>query len=456
MSENAPLIVSISGIRGIAGQSLTNQVVAQFASAFACFLPERAAVVLARDTRPSGKEFASVAARALSRAGCTVHDVGACPTPTAKLMVCKLGAQGALIITASHNPAPWNGLKLIRDDGIFLNAEQGERVEMLYNERATVQRDGGSIEDLPFSNAQEIHVERILAHIDVDAIRQAELSVAVDPCNGTGGLILPALLDALGVETHFINREPDGEFAHEPEPIPANLLQLGEAVRTTQSALGFAIDPDADRVTLVDSNGQAVGEDSTLALSVQAITARRRGPVVTTLSTSQAVSDAARANGCPVFLTPVGEVHVVEKMIEEGAVIGGEGNGGVILTEIDPGRDAAVGVALVLEAIARSGQSLEEILATLPQYAIEKRKVQSDRELLPRAINRLLAAYPDAYVHPVEDGSKLYLSGKLECPWIHLRASNTEPVVRIIAEAKNSSEAVALCDRVEDILTELN
>ena len=306
------------------------------------------------------------------------------------------------------------------------------------------------------SNAQEIHVERILAQTDVGAIRQAKLSVAVDPCNGTGGLILPALLDALGVETHFINREPDGEFAHEPEPIPANLLQLGEAVRTTQSALGFAIDPDADRVTLVDSNGQAVGEDSTLALSVQAITARRRGPVVTTLSTSQAVSDAARANGCPVFLTPVGEVHVVEKMIEEGAVIGGEGNGGVILTEIDPGRDAAVGVALVLEAIARSGQSLEEILATLPQYAIEKRKVQSDRELLPRAINRLLAAYPDAYVHPVEDGSKLYLSGKLECPWIHLRASNTEPVVRIIAEAKSSSEAVALCDRVEDILTELN
>ena len=456
MSENAPLIVSISGIRGIAGQSLTDQVVAQFASAFACFLPERAAVVLARDTRPSGKHFASVAARALSQAGCTIHDVGACPTPTAKLMVCELEAQGALIITASHNPAPWNGLKLIRDDGIFLNSAQSVRVETLYNERAAVRRNGGGIEHLPFNEAQEAHIKRILSHIDVDAIRRARMRVAVDPCNGTGSLIVPTLLDALGVEAHFINKKPNGEFAHEPEPIPANLLQLGEAVRTTQSALGFAIDPDADRVTLVDSSGQAVGEDSTLALSVQAVTARRRGPVVTTLSTSQAVSDAAQANDCPIFLTPVGEVHVVEKMMEEGAVIGGEGNGGVILTEIDPGRDAAVGVALVLEAIARSGQSLKEILTTLSQYTIEKRKVQSQRNLLPRAVDQLLAAYPEAHVHPVNDGSKLYLSGKLECPWIHLRASNTEPVVRIITEAESSSQAAALCDRVEGILKELN
>lgn len=455
MSEDTPLIVSISGIRGIAGQSLTDQVVAQFASAFASFLPERATVVLARDTRPSGKDFASVAAHALHQAGCTVYDVGACPTPTAKLMVCQLGAQGALIITASHNPAPWNGLKLIRDDGIFLNAAQGKRVEMLYKEQTAVQRDGGNIQHLSFAEAQKVHIERILSHIDVDAIQRAKLSVAVDPCNGTGSLILPELLDALGVEAHFINREPNGEFAHDPEPIPANLLQLGKAVETSHSALGFAIDPDADRVTLVDSSGQAVGEDSTLALSVQAITARRRGPVVTTLSTSQAVSDAAQANGCPVFLTPVGEVHVVEKMIEERAVIGGEGNGGVILTEIDPGRDAAVGVALVLEAMARSGHSLEGMLDTLPQYAIEKRKVQSSRDLLSRAIDQLLMAYPNAYVHPVEDGSKLYLSGKLECPWIHLRASNTEPVVRIIAEAESSSQAAALCNRVEDILAEL-
>ncbi len=454
MSEEAPLIVSISGIRGIAGRSLTDQVVADFAAAFAASLPAGATVVLARDTRPSGAQFAQVAAAALSQAGCCVYDVGTCPTPTAKLMVCELGAQGALIITASHNPAPWNGLKLIREDGIFLNAEQAARVEHLYHQRTFRQQEGGSIHTFSFAEARRIHIERLLNHIDVDVIRSARLKVAVDPCNGTGGLLIPEILEALGVEAHFINAEPDGHFAHEPEPIPANLMQLGEAVRATDSALGFAIDPDADRVTMVDSSGRAIGEDSTLALAVQAVTARCPGPVVTTLSTSQAVSDAASAHGCPVFLTPVGEVHVVEKMLAERAVIGGEGNGGVILTDIDPGRDAAVGVALVLEAMARSNRSIEGLLDQLPTYAIEKRKVQSDTAQLERALDRLLARYPSAYVHPVQDGSKLYLSGQLACPWIHLRASNTEPVVRIIAEADSASHARDLCDEVERLFAE--
>ncbi len=452
MSEDAPLIISISGIRGLVGRSLTDRVVADFSSAFASSLPPGAAVVLARDTRPSGVEFARSAARALCAAGCRVYDLGACPTPTAKLMVCTLGAQGAVIITASHNPAPWNGLKLVRDDGIFLNAKQAARVEALYRSGRFRQRPGGAIELIEFADAEKAHLDRILSHIDVDAIRRANIKVAVDPCNGTGGLLLPNLLEALAVEAHFINGEPNGHFAHEPEPIPANLVQLGAAVCTTHSALGFAIDPDADRVTLVDSSGEAVGEDSTLALAVQAVTARLSGPVVTTLSTSQAVSDAAQANNCPVYLTPVGEVHVVEKMIEKGAIIGGEGNGGVVLTAIDPGRDAAVGIALVLEAMARSGQSLEERLSTLPHYAIEKRKAQSSQQQLERALDAMLTRYPQAYLHPVKDGSKLYINGQLECPWVHLRASNTEPVVRIIAEATSDAEARKLCNEVEGLL----
>lgn len=453
MSEDAPLIISISGIRGLVGRSLTDRVVADFASAFASSLPPGAAVVLARDTRPSGIGFAGVAARALCAAGCRVYDLGACPTPAAKLMVCTLGAQGALIITASHNPAPWNGLKLVRSDGVFLNAEQGARVEALYRGGRFRQQSGGTIEAIAAADVEKEHLHRILSHIDAEAIRRAKIRVAVDPCNGTGGLFLPNLLDALAVEAHVINGEPSGHFAHEPEPVPANLVQLGRAVRSTHSALGFAIDPDADRVTLVDSSGNPVGEDSTLALAVQAVTARRPGPVVTTLSTSQTVSDAAQANKCPVYLTPVGEVHVVEKMLEQEAVIGGEGNGGVILTAIDPGRDAAVGIALVLEAMARGGQSLEEQLATLPHYAIEKRKAQSSPQQLERALDALLARYGQAHVHPVKDGAKLYLSGQLECPWIHLRASNTEPVVRIIAEATSSAEAQTLCDEVEGLLT---
>lgn len=454
MPTNAPLIISISGIRGLVGQSLTNEIVADFCSAFATTLPPGASVVLARDTRPSGEEFIQVAAQALSSVGCRVFDLGACPTPTAKLMVTELGAQGAIIITASHNPAPWNGLKLVRDDGIFLNAQQGKRVEDLFREKNFRQEGGGSIEKVSFSDVKKLHIERILSHVDAEAIRRAHFVVSIDPCNGTGGLILPDLLAALGVEAHFINAEPNGHFAHEPEPVPANLVQLGEAVRQSGSALGFAIDPDADRVTLVDREGRAVGEDSTLALAVQAVTSRHSGPVVTTLSTSQAISDAARANGCPVFLTPVGEVHVVEKMIAERAVIGGEGNGGVILTQIDPGRDAAVGLVLVLEAMASRGQSLRQLLAALPSYSIEKRKATCSPEQLKQTIAALLAKHPQAYVHPVQDGSKLYMSGELECPWVHLRASNTEPIVRIIAEATSQKEASELCDEVERILAD--
>lgn len=455
MSQEASLIVSISGIRGLVGQSLTDEVIARFASAFATTLDPGATIVLARDTRPSGENFARVAAEALAQTGCRVVDLGQCTTPGAKLLVTQLGAQGAIIITASHNPAPWNGLKLVRADGIFLNAAEGQRVEALFHSGEFRRTDGGAIETLDPAEVKTRHIERILAHVDADAIRQARFKVAVDPCNGAGALIIPDLLDALGVEATLINATPDGDFAHEPEPIPANLVQLGQAVRDNGCAIGFAIDPDADRVTLVAASGEPVGEDLTLALAVQAVTARNPGPVVTTLSTSQAVSDAATANHCPVFLTAVGEVNVVEKMIAENAAIGGEGNGGVILTQIDPGRDAAAGLALVLEAMARANQSLEALIASLPHYAIDKRKITCTPAQLAAAIDALLKRYPDAYVHPVRDGSKLYLSGQLECPWIHLRASNTEPIVRVIAESQSAEEAARLCDEVEQLFTSL-
>ena len=445
----APLIVSISGIRGLVGQSLTDEVVARFAAAFGTTLDSDATVIIARDTRPSGAGFAKVAAAALAQTGCRVINLGKCSTPGAKLLITELDAQGAIVITASHNPQPWNGLKLVRSDGIFLNAEQGQRVEALFHSGEFRQADGGSIATLDPAEVKKRHLDKILAHIDADAIRQARFKVAVDPCNGAGALLAPDLLAALGAEATLINAEPDGEFAHEPEPVPANLVQLGAAVRDNNCAIGFAIDPDADRVTLVGADGEAVGEDLTLALAVQAVTARNPGPVVTTLSSSQAISDAATRNGCPVHLTAVGEVNVVEKMVEENAAIGGEGNGGVILTQIDPGRDAAAGLALVLEAMATTGQSLAELVAALPTYAIDKRKITCTPAELEAALAALLDRYPDAYVHPVCDGSKLYLSGQLECPWIHLRASNTEPIVRVIAESESAEEAARLCDEVE-------
>ena len=449
--SSAPLIVSISGIRGLVGQSLTDEVVARFAAAFGTTLTPGDTVVLARDTRSSGAAFAQAAAAALRQAGCRVVDLGMCSTPGAKLMISALDAKGAIIITASHNPAPWNGLKLVRADGVFLNAEEGARVEALFHSGEFRSAASGELETIYSEIVVARHVQQIVDYVDADAIRRAGFKVAVDPCNGTGALVAPSLLDALGVEATLINARPDGDFAHDPEPVPANLVQLGQAVRDNGCAIGFAIDPDADRVALVDSSGASVGEDYTLALAVQAVAARQSGPVVTTLSTSQAVTDAATAHNCPVLLTAVGEVHVVEKMMAEGAVIGGEGNGGVIVTQIGPSRDAGLGLALVLEAMARSGQSLEELVAGLPSYAIDKRKITCTPEQLTAAIDALRERYPQAYVHPVRDGSKLYLNGRLECPWVHLRASNTEPIVRVIAESASAAEAALLCDEVEGL-----
>ncbi len=447
--SNAPLIVSISGIRGLVGESLTDAVVARFAAAFGTTLTPGDTVVLARDTRPSGATFAQVAATALRQTGCRVVDLGMCSTPGAKLMVAALGAAGAIIITASHNPARWNGLKLVRADGVFLNAEEGARVEALFYAGEFRGAASGALATIDADAVVARHVQRIVDYVDAAAIRQAGFKVAVDPCNGTGALVVPRLLDALGAEARLINARPDGDFAHDPEPVPANLGPLGQAVRDWGCAVGFAMDPDADRVALVNARGVPVGEDYTLALAVQAVAARQPGPVVTTLSTSQAVTDAAMAHNCPVFLTAVGEVHVVEKMMAEGAVIGGEGNGGVIVASVGPSRDAALGLALVLEAMAGARQSLEERIAALPRYAIDKRKITCTPERLAAALAALHDRYPQAYIHPVCDGSKLYLSGRLECPWIHLRASNTEPIVRVIAESASAEEAALLCDEVE-------
>jgi len=434
------------------GKSLTDDVVRRFAQAYASVMPRGGRIILARDSRPSGAGFATVVGAALREAGCHVLDVGLCSTPGAKLMVLELEAQGAVILTASHNPQPWNGLKLIRGDGIFLNEEQAGRVEAAYRAGAALSTDGGTVSSVDRGEVNGRHLERVLGAVDVEGIRRAGLSAALDPCNGTGGLLIPELLDRLGVETTVINGDPDGDFAHEPEPLPENLRQLGEAVRRSSSAVGFAIDPDADRAALVAETGDPVGEDFTLALAVRAVTGRRPGPVVTTLSSSQVVSDAAAVNQCPVTLTPVGEVHVVEAMLAEGAVVGGEGNGGVVLTEVDPGRDAAVAVAVIMETLAEAGRPLSELVADFPAYAIEKRKVTCDPQALASAVEALRQHHAEAFRHPVADGVKLYVNGKLECPWIHLRASNTEPVVRIIAESVDADEARRLCDEAEGFL----
>ena len=412
-------------------------------------------MVLARDTRPSGEQLAGAAADGLVSAGCVVVDLGMCSTPAAKMMVVALEAQAGIILTASHNPAPWNGLKLVREDGVFLNQAQGVKVESAYHADTPTRRPGGRMESMATEDLQDRYIDHILAAVDVDRIRGASVAVAADPCNGTGALFLHKLFDRLGASATIVNGTPDGRFTHEPEPIPENLVQLGAAVRNADAAIGFAVDPDADRVALVGADGLPIGEDYTLALAVETIAAseQRPGAVVTTLSTSQVVSDAAERGGRTVILTPVGEVHVVEEMMSKSAAVGGEGNGGVILTDVVPGRDAALGIALVLERLAESGKTLSELVGQLPQYAIDKRKVSGcTATQLQRGVVALQQHYPQAYVHPVEDGVKLYLNGRLECPWVHLRASNTEPIVRIIAESATAEEAARLGAEAEALL----
>lgn len=452
MASQAPLIVGISGIRGIVGDALTAEIVARFARAFGTWMPARSTVLVARDTRPSGVEFSAVCAAALQQTGCAVIDLGICSTPTTKLMVGELRANGALIVTASHNPGQWNGLKMVRADGVFLNAAEGARVERIFAAEAFREGAKRELRTYPRAACNRAHIERILAQVDAERIRRAGLKVAVDYCNGAGSILAPDLFDELGVRVNAINAEPDGQFVRDPEPLPENLGALGEAVRTSAAAAGFAVDPDGDRVALVDEQGKAVGEDYTLALAVQTVTARRQGPVVTTLSTSQTVSDVAESQGCSVVLTAVGEVHVAETMIELQAIIGGEGNGGVIITDVVPGRDAALGIALTLDALSHAGTGLSPLIDALPRYYLSKRKLSCTAADMERAISWLRETHGNAYEHPVEDGTKLYLSGTLSCPWIHLRASNTEPVIRICAESANAAEATALCDAVEGFL----
>ena len=454
MVYESRLITGISGVRGIIGKTLTEEVIRNFSGAFAAFLPRNARVILARDTRPSGSIFSKAAERVLVETGCKVYNLGCCPTPTAKLMTRKLRGDGAIIITASHNPAEWNGMKFVRSDGVFLNCSENNSLMKLYKKNTFFRNSGGHVFNVEISEIKSEHISRILSEIDVSILRNTKTNVTVDFCNGTGGIIVKDLFHKLGIKAHYINEEPNGHFAHDPEPIPSNLEELGKEVRKNKSAIGFAIDPDADRVTLVDSTGYPVGEDKTLAIAVRALTKQKKGPVVTTLSTSQAISDIAVANKCDIQLTPVGEVHVVEKMLELDAVIGGEGNGGVILTKISPGRDAATGIILVLDAIARSGQTFEHLLSFLPNYSMEKRKVECNNSRIDSVVEIFMRQNPEAHLHPIKDGFKIYLKGNLKCPWVHLRPSNTEPVVRIISEAESFNQASEICQTLEKMLAE--
>jgi len=441
------LMVGVSGVRGIVGKDLTDEVVTRYARAFGLWAGERAPlVVVGRDARASGPAFEQAVIAGLGSVGCDVVKVGLAPTPTVQLAVEHHAAGGGIAITASHNPIEWNALKFIGPDGIFLDGPEGARVQTL-----AVEGGRGRSKAVKVSTddrAVERHLDAVLQlpGIDVERIRKRKFSVALDAVRGAGGPPMRALLERFGCTVTGINLETDGQFPRAPEPVPENLGELSALVRRTGAAVGIAVDPDVDRLAIVDENGTPIGEDYTLAFAVRSVLGGKRETgnvkrvVVCNLSTSLVVEDAARELGAELVRTPVGEVHVARAVLRLAAVIGGEGNGGVMYPALHAGRDAPVAAALVLELLARTGKRVSELVAAAARYTIVKAKAARGPALEP-VYAALRRRFADAQAD-VQDGLRLAWRDR----WLHVRPSNTEPIIRLIAEAPSGALARELVD----------
>lgn len=448
-------MVSVSGVRGRVGAPLTPELIAGLAAAFGAFMRGergRGPVYVGRDSRTSGPMFLRAVVAGLQSVGVAVIDLGMVPTPTLLLAVRRSDAVGGIGITASHNPAEWNALKLVSGEGVFLDSELSARFRTFLSEQDPERAEWDAIPSVTEDpEAWPRHLEAILAlpHLDVPALRARNIKVAIDCVHGAGGPVMVDLLEALGCSVEGIGMQPDGLFPRDPEPTAANLADLGELVRDSGAEIGLAVDPDVDRLALVDETGKALGEDLTLALAAATVLRRTPGPVVTNLSTSQVVEDVARAYGVPLLRAPVGEVNVARRMQAEDAVVGGEGNGGVILPALHDTRDAPLAAGLILQHIVDEGVSASAAAARWPRYAIVKVKVSFPRDALESAFAALEQDL-DAEVVDRKDG--LRLAWPARGAWLHVRASGTEPVVRLIAEAGEEEAAHALIDRAAKLL----
>ncbi|MEX0822177.1 MAG: phosphoglucosamine mutase [Rhodothermales bacterium] len=448
------LIVSISGIRGVFGDGLDPAVLVRFGGAFGTWCRRRAmelgrepAVVIGRDARVSGDVCARIVSAALQSAGVDVVDAGLATTPTVEMAVQERRAAGGIVLSASHNPPEWNALKLLNEKGEFLTAREGEEVLRIVDDGTseTVGYEGlGTYERADFLN---MHIDRILEldWIDAGDIAAADFKVVVDAVNSVGGIALPALLTRLGVREENIVRlhcEPTGRFAHPAEPLPEHLTELTELVASTHADLGIAVDPDVDRLALVADGGTYMSEELTQVVAADFMWKRAKGPFVTNLSSSRAVDDLAEAYGQTVFRSAVGEINVVQKMQEVGAILGGEGNGGVIVPELHYGRDALVGTAIVLQHLATEKVALSEVMRGLPRYTISKNKTAIGDTDPDTVLADLARQYADEETDTT-DGLKINFMEE----WVHLRKSNTEPIIRIYAEARTAERAGELAER---------
>ncbi len=458
------LIKSISGIRGTIGQGVSEGLnpisIAQFTSAYAQFIRQSCrmahpTIVVGRDARISGAMVQQVVIGSLMGMGCNVINIDLATTPTTEMAVVGYKAQGGIIITASHNPKQWNALKLLNERGEFLNDSEGKEILRLAESDELTFADVDSLgQVLETTSYLDQHIQACLSAtgVDVEAVRKANFKVAFDSVNSVGGIALPRLLVALGVEqVEGLYTEPNGHFPHNPEPLPEHLGAISDKIRQTGAHVGFVVDPDVDRLAIMDDTGACFGEEYTLvAIADYLLGLKGGGNTVSNLSSTRALRDVTERHGGSYSAAAVGEVNVVAKMKETGALIGGEGNGGVIFPELHYGRDALVGIALFLSLLAKSGKTVSELRKTYPAYFMSKQRADLPAGIDSQALLDRLAgeAREGGLSINLTDGVKIELSDS----WVHVRRSNTEPIIRIYTEAPSSEAADALASKYRNII----
>jgi len=434
------LKVSVSGVRGVVGDSLTPSLITKFAASFGEYVG-KGRVIIGRDTRPTGEMFEHAVIAGLLSVGCQPVLIGIVPTPTVQVLVDEYNAKGGIVITASHNPEEWNALKFIGQSGVFLNYIEAEELLNIYN-----QPDRNYVNEEDYrkvrviDNAFDLQKKRIFSKLDLNTIRNAKLKVAVDCCNGAGSLLSKPFLEDLGCEVISIFDEVDGIFRRKPEPIAENLTELSKVVIENKCDIGFAQDPDADRIVVINSDGTPIGEQYSVVLAAEHILSKTPGEVVVNIQTTKSIEDVAKKYGCNVTYSKVGEINVTTTMFDKNAVIGGEGgSGGVIWPEFHHCRDSYTGMALILEMLAARSCSLQDVLDGIPKYYSAGDKVSCSSAKAQDIIRKLTVKYADANPNLI-DGLRL----DWENSWVLIRASNTEPIIRIFAEALSQVKANAL------------
>src|SRR5437867_159497 len=444
-----PLKIGITGVRGIVGETFTPEVAVGFAQAFGTYL-DGARILVCRDTRPSGPMVRSAVVAGLLAAGCEVVDLGICPTPSLQLAVAWLKADGGIAVTAGHNPSQWNALKFIRGDGLYLNPLQAEELLDIFHQGEFAKASWKKIQPaIQYQDPIEHHIETLKKAFDLAAIKGRRLKVAVDCCNGACSRLTPRWLTQLGCEVLAINDDPNGAFPHRPEPTPETMTQLSAVVKAGNADVGFAHDADGERLGIVTELGHPLSEEATIALATRLRLEQGAGMIVTNISTTGAIEKIAAHYGGNVVRTQVGQTYISEAMLEINAILGGEASGGVTAPAVHMTHDSAAAIGLILEGLARSGESLSEIVNTLPSPVMLKHNLSVEPNRLYSVLQDFRVAIErDELAHNLTDGIKIGLPEG----WVHVRASNTESMIRVIVEAEDAPNAHRLLDWARDRL----